>query len=284
MSKIQGRLKEWKGLEFIEQRHWFTSVKREDENYIIAQTDYMDTGIERRTTMRVEMSTLKIESAWLDRLGRPGDLTEERQYIEDLKGVEAYLGSGRQLRAALQHTGDALERSLFNDCVVGIVQAETFFFPMRGYRDAADYNRFWEEAYVGSCRYYSNLDLVQIAWMDFIGSIPRQSILFSRSKSQQLMRNVQESYMIAGSLVDTFHQMASLLVLSPEMTVIEASGQLIRTPDQVCMAAADLMANLVGQNLSGIGKKELAGLMGANQGCIHLIDLVYDSVQTVKNI
>lgn len=269
-------------MDFLLQRHWLTSVRKKDEQSIIALTDYMDNHIERRAGIEVEMSSLKITDAWLKRLGRAGNMAEETIYIDSLKGVDAYLGSGRQMKAALQNAGDELERALFNDCVIGVVQAETFFFHQRGYPDAEAYNSFWENAYAGSCRYYSNLELVQSSWTDFIGASPRQADLFSRSKSQQLMQDQQGNQIIVGSLVDTFHQMASRLEIDAAGTVIEAFGQVLRAPDQVCRPAADLMKNLVGVSLSGKSKKEIAGLMGAGQGCIHLIDLVYDSVQTLK--
>lgn len=275
-------VKEWKVLDFLLQRHWFTSVRKKDEQSIIALTDYMDNHIERRAGMEVEMSSLKIIGAWLTRLGRAGNMAEETVHVDSLKGVEAYLGSGRQMKAALQNAGDELERSLFNDCVIGVVQAETFFFDQRGYPDAEAYNDFWEKAYAGSCRYYSNLELVQSSWADFIGGSPRQADLFSRSKSQQLIKNQQGNQIIAGSLVDTFHQMASWLEFDAAGKVRGASGQVLRAPDQVCRLAADLTENLVGLSLSGKSKKEVAELMGAGQGCIHLIDLVWESIQTLK--
>ena len=117
--------------------------------------------MERRAFLKVETSSLKITEAWLERPGQAGNMTESTIYIDSLQGVQAYLGSGPQLREALKSIGENLERTLFNDCVIGIVQAETFLFPERGYQDVDAYNNFWEKSYVGSCRYYSNLDQVK---------------------------------------------------------------------------------------------------------------------------
>jgi hypothetical protein len=271
-------------LKHLMQRHWFTNIRKADAENILAVTDYMDNHMERRAFLKVETSSLKITEAWLERPGQAGNMTESTIYIDSLQGVQAYLGSGPQLREALKSIGENLERTLFNDCVIGIVQAETFLFPERGYQDVDAYNNFWEKSYVGSCRYYSNLDQVKKNWMDYIGFAPRRLNLFSRSKSQQLMEDEQGNRLVAGSLVDSFHQMASFLQIDPEGKVITASGQLVRGPDEVCFSAADFMDELRGIKLAGKSKKEIAGILGTSQGCIHLIDLVYDSVQTLDLI
>lgn len=268
-------------MEFLQQRHWHTTVMREDKKTIIAKTDYMDNLIERRAVIKVDVFSLEITEAWLERLGRAGDMAEKRHYIEKLKGVKAYLGNGRPLKEALQEAGDQLERSLFNESVIGIIQAETFLFEERGYPDAATYNQFWEEYYLGSCRYYSNLDQVKSSWIDFVGTSLRQKNLFNRGKCQQMMRDQNGDYLIWGSLIDTFHQMGTFIKADQGMKITAAHGQLIRMPDAVCSSAAGLMDNLPGVDLSGISKKELAGILGAGQGCIHIIDLVWDSVQTI---
>lgn len=269
-------------MECLMQCHWYMTVFRENEQYLMAETSYLDSRIERRAVMRVETHSLKIVEAWLERLGRPGDMLEKREYIEGLKGVPAYLGSGSQLKKGMQDIEDELERSLFNECVIGIVQAETFLFNERGYSSADEYSKSWEEFYAGSCRYYSNLDKIKLSWGDYIGPTGRKLNLFNRSKSQQLMRDDKGYLIINGSLIDSFHQVSSYLVLDQDMKVISAHGQLLRAPDKVCFDAATAMNNLIGKRLYGTSKKELANLLGAGQGCVHLIDLVYDSVKTLQ--
>ena len=267
-------------MEFLMQRIWYSSVVREDEQYLIAKTSYLDSRMERIAVMRVKAANLEIEEAWLECLGRPGDMAESREYIEGLKGVEAYLGSGSGLRAGLQSMKDEVERSLFNDTVVAIVQAETFLFRERGYSDAVTYSKAWEEFYASSCRYYSNLDRVEITWGGYIGDTGREINLFGRGKSQQLYLDDKNGYVINGSLIDSFHQVSSSLKLDKDMKVTAAYGQLLRVPDAVCRESSQQMENLKGQLLPGMPKKELAYLLGAGQGCVHLIDLTYDSVKT----
>lgn len=61
--------------------------------------------------------------------------------------------------------------------------------------------------------------------------------------------------------------------------VQEADGVLLRAPDIVCREAAPLLENLHSINLREISKKELAGVLGKGQGCVHVIDLVSDCAQ-----
>ncbi len=269
-------------MEFLMQRIWHSSVVRENEQFLIVKTSYLDSLMERMAVMRVKAANLEIEEAWLERLGCPGDMAESREYIEGLKGVEAYLGSGSGLRAGLQGMKDEVERSLFNDTVIAIVQAETFLFRERGYSDAVVYSQAWEEFYVGSCRYYSNLDRVKITWGGYIGNTGREINLFDRGKSQQLYRDDKGCYVINGSLIDSFHQVNTHLELDEDMKVITACGHLLRVPDAVCRESSRQMENLKGRLLPGMSKKELAHLLGAGEGCVHLIDLTYDSVKTLE--
>lgn len=264
-------------MEFLQQRYWHTVVMREDEDNIIAKTDYADNQLERRAAIKVDIPSFSITEAWLERIGRPGDMAERYQQIKELRGIKAYMGSGRQLREALQDAGDELERSLFNEAVICTVQAETFLFQERGFADAASYIEFWEKYYAGSCYYYSHLDKVETSWVDFIGPTLRQTDLFNRFKSQQVMRDAKGDYLVLGNLNDTFHQMSTYIKVNQRMKVTQAHGQLIRTPDAVCLAAASLADNLPGTDLSRLNKKELAMLLGAGQGCTHIIDLIWDS-------
>jgi len=269
-------------MEFLQQCYWHTVVRREDEGTIIAQTDYSDSQVERRAVIRVDISSFSIIEARLERIGRPGDMAEKCHQIENLKGIKAYMGSGRQLREALQDAGDELERSLFNEAVICTVQAETFLFQERGFDDAASYIEFWEKYYAGSCYYYSHLDKVGTSWVDFVGPALRQTDLFNRFKSQQVMRDEKGDYLVLGNLNDTFHQMSTYIIVNQQLQVTQAYGQLIRTPDAVCLSAASLADNLPGTDLSCISKKELAMTLGAGQGCTHIIDLIWDSTCCVR--
>ena len=269
-------------MEFLFQRFWHSFAERLDEKYIIARTTYLDTRVEREIVLRIEAESLDIEEAWLLRLGRPGMMADSREELQALKGVKAYLGSGPELRQALRSVEDELECSLVNDTVIAVVQAESFLYRERGYNDAAQYTRAWEEFYLGSCRYYSNLERVKVSWGDFIGAFSRETRLFDRCKTQQLFREDNGTYRINGSIIDSFHHMTACLELDQDMTISQAWADMPRVPDGVCRESTGQLANIIGHTLAGKPKKELARLLGAGQGCVHLIDLLYDSARILE--
>lgn len=269
-------------MEFLFQRFWHSFAERQDEKYIIARTSYLDTRVEREIMLRIEAGSLAIEEAYLLRLGRPGMMADSREELKALKGIKAYLGSGPELRQAMRSVEDELERSLLNDTVVAVVQAESFLYRERGYNDAAEYTKAWEEFYVGSCRYYSNLERVKVSWGGFIGAHGRDSRLFDRCKTQLLSREDNGSYRINASLIDSFHHVTACLQFGEDLVLRQAWADMPRVPDKVCQESMGSISNIVGQKLLGMPKRELARLLEGGQGCVHLIDLLHDSGRTLE--
>jgi hypothetical protein len=76
--------------------------------------------------------------------------------------------------------------------------------------------------------------------------------------------------------------MAISLGLDGNMQVIEARGQLMQAPDQVCREAGRHVQNLCGQVLTDLCKKDIARFLGAGTGCIHLIDLAGACADTCR--
>jgi hypothetical protein len=269
-------------MNFLLQRFWHTNVIREQEHLVTAKTTYLDNWMERVAVLKARVDSLEIEEAWLERLGRRGGIPESREYLKSLNGVKAYLGSGLKLREALKGVNNEIERSLFNDSVIGIVQAETFLFRERGYNNAREYSRAWEKFYKGSCHYYSNLDKVNNSWGDYTGTMGRRFNLFERCKIQHLSRDDNGLYLLQGSIIDSFHQVNTYLKLDKKMKVISAQGQLLRVPDNLCRRSAVYMDSMIGLSIPGLTKKEVAHRLGAGQGCVHLIDLTFDGVKTLE--
>lgn len=270
-------------MEFLYQRFWHSSVQREGDRFIRARTMYADSLVECAVELLVETTGLKILEAYWEKYGPPGDMADTREEIEPLKGIEAYLNQGPSLRQALQGLKDKMARSLVNETVTSIVQAETFLIAERGYANAEDYSRAWERFYAGTCRYYSNLEQVEYSWSDYIGNQGRQTRLFDRFKSQHLHREPSGTYVVTGNLRDSFHHLSLLLGFAAEdLRVERAEGSLMQVPDQVCHTSTIYLPELIGLDISAMNKKELAGRLGGSQGCVHLIDLVFDGVETLR--
>lgn len=58
---------------------------------------------------------------------------------------------------------------------------------------------------------------------------------------------------------------------------------MLRVPDAVCLESTEFLSCLLGADpLALPSKKVLAGMLGGSQGCIHLVDLVSESWQTLQ--
>ena len=119
-------------MEFLLQRFWHISVVREAEECIKSTAVYSDSGGELAVVFKVDVHDFVIREAYLRRLGGPGNMTERRIPLSGLVGVSAYLGSGSELRQGLKDIpGEgvrSLVRSLVNETVTSLVQAETFLY------------------------------------------------------------------------------------------------------------------------------------------------------------
>ncbi len=265
------------------QRNWYTSVQRSGDDMLQAETCYVDSEREAAARLLVNVKDFCVkEAVWEEHRtgGKPG--TGVRT-VPVLHGQEAYFNAGAALQQVAQFLADPLAVPLFAETVKGVIQAETFLWDLRGYGSAEEYSRYWGKYYAGSCRYYSNLDRVETGWFEHVGEEQREGNLFVRFKTQTFYSLGEGAYLLTGNLSDSFHQVSVNLELAAEdWRVIRAAGTLHRTPDKVCREASGFLQELVGTGLKGLGKKEIAGLLGKGQGCVHLIDLVSDAVHILE--
>lgn len=270
-------------MECLFTRNWHTSVRRTNETLLTSETSYVDTAREACARLRVGVTDFVIRDAeWeVQRPVAPG--AGKIQPIDVLKGKDAYFNSGPALRELAARDEDPLLVPLFAETVKGVIQAETFLWKERGYSTPENYERHWEDAYKDACRYYSHLDRVSQAWFQFVGETQRDGNLFVRFKNQTLYACGKSGFLLTGLLSDSFHEMSIRISLNREMVVEQAGGVLLRVPDAVCKESGDFLERLVGVGLKGISKKEMAGLLGKGQGCVHLIDLTFDAAQILSS-
>jgi hypothetical protein len=263
------------------QRSWHLQVERIGES-LISSCHYLDSFEEKKVVLKAGINDYCIQEAELIKLGCPRSYTESTLYLNELKGVPAYAGSGSKLREVLEPIVSDQDRELINQCIIGAFQAETFIYQERGFVSAQQYSQAGDEFLQGTCSYYSNLDRVKYSWADYIGDPQRKKYLFNRFKSQHLIA-AEDKYWLCGSLNDTFHQVNTFLQLAKaDGRVKVARGELLKAPDQVCRESSDYVQDLIGINILQMSKKELAYQLGAQKGCVHLIDIIFDSAETLR--
>ncbi len=269
-------------MELLLNRFWHTEVTRKSEKIVAVAVHYADSWQRLIAALEVDTATLQIKKAYLDRMGLPDQMGDKRETIEDLVGVEAFLGSGPLLRKALCCIEGEIERSLFNEAVIGIIQSETFYYLERGYGTREKFEDIWRDLNAGSCRAFSNLDRLSNSWFDYIGDDPRLLNLYERYKNQQLYSSNDSPYILTGSMMDSFHQVSDFLELDEDLHIVSVLGTVMKAPYEICKESGSYMTNLAGKSLLAMTKKDIAAALGARQGCTHLIDMVSDNVKTIE--
>ncbi len=261
------------------QRFWHTTVRYKNQKLDL-ETTYCDSKQELCAKMVVAPDSFEVSEAWWEVYRAKGYSSPARFEIKALKGIKAYFGCGKELHKALEFLNFPAARELFAEGVRGVIQAESFLWRKRGFADAKDYEEHWYKLFKGGCRYYNNVDRVNISWYDHVGYTERAGTLFNRFKSQ-FMTLEGENWQLRGHFVDSFHSVASFIEFEKESTaILKATGEILRAPDPVCKEASTFMCSLVNKKLSSLNKKEIAILLGAENGCVHLIDLVADGAST----
>ncbi|MFZ5650695.1 MAG: DUF2889 domain-containing protein [Bacillota bacterium] len=255
--------------------HWHTAVNIAGPETLSARTCFLSSGIECAATLTTDIGTFSIQRAlWEVYRGPDGASCAE---IDGLKGVEAYFRSGELLRDAVLKKYGQKAHSLVSEAVRGIIQAETFLTCERGYESAESYDRYWSNMYINTCRYYSNLDRVTSRWSDHISGQERfNGSLYNKFKAVSVS-DCGDTYHVGASLSDSFHEVGMNITLDKyTRAVLSANCRLLRAPDAVCFESGGYSQKLVGVKPGSLSKRDVAGLLGGGQGCVHIIDLCHD--------
>lgn len=268
------------------QRHLHCTARRMDAHTFLVETHYLDPDLEAVAGLWVDSSSFIIKKGQIEtyRSG-DGNYQYHLREIPGLNGVSAYFGTGKELKEALVGL-DKIGRDLFAEGVRGAIQAETFLLKERGFHSAGSYQQYWETVQLNTCRYYSNLGRVKRKWSEYVRDRQRQNILFNRYKTIGLYKIDNCAYHVYGSFSDSYHELGLDMTISAgDFRIKNVDCRLLRAPDAVCFESPGLTAGL--ENFSvrpRPSKKDIAAVVGGSQGCAHVVDLVFDAVDTIDYV
>ena len=264
-------------MEVLYQGSYFYSVKKVQESELLAETVFLDTRLEAVGTLLVDLKSFRIKEAGWEIHRAPDPELLGRGVLPDLKGVEAYFGAGRALSRAAGGIGGGLVRGLLTECVRGIIQAETYVTKYRGFPTEDDYERWWKQEHVDSCRFYKRENMGKNHWFAYIGGHRRENNLFNRYKSMAVYRRIDGSLFATGSFSDSFHELNVQLSFDGDR-IASCKAAFLRAPGSFCIESLELLGLLNGKSMAELKKKEVAGIIGGPEGCIHLVDIIYDTL------
>ncbi|MDD4170503.1 MAG: DUF2889 domain-containing protein [Desulfotomaculaceae bacterium] len=262
----------------------FITVDTLGEEQLLAKSILTSTDFEAVGQLITDQSSLRIEQARWAIYRSPGNRLNGGQELPGLKGVEAYLNSGKELTRLVGQEAGGLPRELLAECVRGIVQAESFIFKKRGFPAPQAYEDHWDRGYLSTCRYYSNLELGLRRWYDHIGYCERSQNLYNRSKSCTVCRQDDGGLTASGSFIDSFHEIFVQLTLDSNGIAAGCSVNYLRAPDPVCAESSEHIVKLIGKDMTQLKKKGIGNLVGGAQGCEHLVDIIYDLSRAVIHV
>lgn len=105
-----------------------------------------------------------------------------------------------------------------------------------------------------------------------------------RTINMKILDDTPETVLARGSILDQVHNIAVELVIDINtMEIRSAQGQLVKVPFKSCMPALNNLNNIVGFKLdSGISRR-IAEAIGGKKGCIHLSEVVVETVRLAAN-
>lgn len=269
-------------MELLFGRRWTCTVQSTPEG-VLTQTHYQDKNDELSAKMLVEPQSFAILEAVVETNRNPKGVDScECRKITGLKGITAYFGAGKELRKIpWEHE---LEQFLFAENIRALIQAETSFVKERGFASDQEYEKYFREMYLNSCRYYSNLDRVTLAWVDYAALQKRFETIYSRFHSYNLYALTGAfpgPVVLTGDFSDSYHEIGLWLKVEQEI-VTGARAKMLRGPDNVCYEAMALEVELIGRQFyPPPSKKEISELLGGPNGCVHLMDIAYNMGQTL---
>ena len=256
------------------------SVNRLDAGRLVAQCLLVSTGYEAVATIEAATDSFVIRQADWKVYRSPKAVLNGGGLATALVGTEAYLGAGAALRAVAETAGP-LPKELLAECVKGIIQAETYLFSERGFASSDAYEAYWKTRYLNSCRLYSNLERVTHSWYKHVATRDWGDSLFNRFKTAVVKRREDDSLLVSGGFIDSFHELAAALTVA-DGVVTDCAGGFLRAPDPVCRENEAHFAALTGRQLDSLTTREIGGVAGGAAGCSHLADLLNHLAGTVR--
>jgi hypothetical protein len=267
-------------MKIIYQKNNACTVNRERDD-LVAEYVLVSTLQEARAEITVDVEKFAIKSARWDVFRLPEGYTALGSDIPELIGLEAFFQAGAGIRQAIGDEMNGLIQALVNECVKGLIQAETYVYGERGYSSASEYDRHWETFDPEYCRYYKNIDRIAMHWSEYLGGCRRERNLFHRNRQCTVYRQA-EGMVLNGSFIDSFHEFGLMMRLNLQGEIADCRGDFLRAPDRICFENSEHLQRLKGKNLSGVTKRLLGQDLGGPQGCFHLVDMAYELAQALK--
>jgi hypothetical protein len=252
------------------------------ENALLSKTILINREWEIEARLLVEISSFRIECAEVEANKAPEEVELGIQVTNALKGMKGYIEGKKELNRLLEFPGGEMLKYLFNQCINGLIQAETYVYKERGFANREDYDVYWDKLEENGCRMYSHIDPKDCKWMDYVKPKEKQRNLFNRFKTYNIARNSEDKIVARASFSDSYHELNIEILFLEESGIVEnCQICLSRAPGKACFENKCHETQLVGKNIYHLKKTDIIKLLGQSEGCYHLVDITADLLQAI---
>lgn len=179
-------------------------------------------------------------------------------------------------------------RELYLEVLRGVLQAEYYMLPERGYTSYIDYELKWGDSMIGNCRPYDGEKPPIDAWAIYVGGPNhyRGYDYYNKYKQFTLIDREDGTVSATGAYHDSFHELTVTLDFQKEDGIITDYEQVtVRVPFDACRELDHLhREQFIGKDIRGFAKRDVGKISGGSSGCYHLVDIVADISDAAKDI
>lgn len=179
-------------------------------------------------------------------------------------------------------------RELCMENIRGIYQAEFYLLPERGYATLAEYERCWIDSKNDYCRPYNEPKPEIQDWPLHTGAPQhyRNVNLYNKYKQFMIIDNEDGTITAHGTYNDSAHEFYAVLEYGKEDGIITKFEETaVRVPYRACQELDHLYDEMfIGQNIKTFAKRDIGKICGGGMGCFHLVDIIADIADMVKEV
>ena len=109
--------------------------------------------------------------------------------------------------------------------------------------------------------------------------------IYERNINASVRRDDDEHIRTKASLLDLNHNMrVEIKVNIKDRIIVEAQGQIVKAPFQVCGQTVKFVKNIEGLKIERGVTRKMGGLLGKSEGCTHLYELAVEAVRLSSNV
>ncbi len=271
-------------MDVIGQSNVCCTVKAEGKT-VYAQCVLMDNQWEAEARLSADIETFIIDEADWEVHKAPSNIPLGCYSIEEMRGKSGYIEGKKELNILLNRKEGEMLKYMLNQCINGLIQAETYLYKQRGFADEEEYDAYWDKIEKNGCRMYTHKSTEDVEWSQYAAPLTRCHNLFNRFKSSKFIYYGGKYMFAYGNLTDSFHRIDISIEFNGATGIItDCEIEFSRAPGQACFSNNLHRKKLIGRNLKELTKKEVIHLLGKSEGCYHLVEVVTDILRTAKYI